>query len=199
VSAERLRRFFTKLDGGYRIAKSVRDVCVFARQDVTRDPPFSRLDLILCRNVLIYLSAPLQRRLMSVFHYALQAGTLLVLGHAETIGTHADMFQLEDRKHRIYSKKGCDRGRPVHGRQSRPGQAPSVRPGRRATTSARAGRGQPRAARPVRAGRRGHRRGPADRPLSRRDRPIPRAAAGDPSLHLFKMAREGLLHALRSP
>ena len=96
VSAERLRRFFTRVDGGYRITKAVRDVCVFARQDMTRDPPFSRLDLILCRNVLIYLSTVLQRRLMSVFHYALKPDRFLVLGHAETVGTHADLFQLED-------------------------------------------------------------------------------------------------------
>jgi two-component system CheB/CheR fusion protein len=86
----------------------VRDVCVFARQDVTRDPPFSRLELILCRNVLIYLSAPLQRRLMTVFHYALRPGRFLVLGHAETIGTYFDLFQLEDRQHRIYVKKGVE-------------------------------------------------------------------------------------------
>ena len=70
VSAERLRRFFTRTDGGYRINKTIRDLCIFARQDITRDPPFSKLDLVLCRNVLIYLGANLQKRLMGVFHYA---------------------------------------------------------------------------------------------------------------------------------
>ncbi len=76
VSPERLRAFFTRTDGGYRISKSIRDLCVFARQDLTRDPPFSRLDLILCRNVLIYMDTVLQKKLLSVFHYALNAGRL---------------------------------------------------------------------------------------------------------------------------
>ena len=80
VSPERLRRFFTKEDGGYRIGKSIRDMCVFARQNVTADPPFSRLDLISCRNLLIYLSAPLQQRIIPTFHYALNPGGFLLLG-----------------------------------------------------------------------------------------------------------------------
>src|SRR6185436_7685699 len=71
VSPERLRRFFSRVDGSYRISKTIRDMCVFARQDLTRDPPFSRLDLIVCRNVLIYLGMTLQKKLMNVFHYAL--------------------------------------------------------------------------------------------------------------------------------
>ena len=86
VSPERLRRFFTKTDGGYRVVKALRDMCVFARHDLTRDPPFSRLDLIVCRNVLIYLDAPLQKRLISVFHYALRPRGFLMLGPAETTG-----------------------------------------------------------------------------------------------------------------
>src|SRR5205085_879029 len=69
VSPERLRRFFNEVDGGYRISKAVRDIVIFARQDLTRDPPFSKLDLIVCRNVLIYLGPLLQQKLMSVFHY----------------------------------------------------------------------------------------------------------------------------------
>ncbi|MGH8231961.1 MAG: CheR family methyltransferase, partial [Steroidobacteraceae bacterium] len=107
VSAERLRRFFMHSDGGYRISKTIRDLCVFARQDLTRDPPFSRLDLIVCRNVLIYLSAPLQKRLMNVFHYALKANGYLMLGSAETIGTHADLFSLMDKHQRVYVKKSA--------------------------------------------------------------------------------------------
>ena len=105
VSRERLRRFFSKADGKYRISKHLRDLCVFARQDLTRDPPFSRLDLIVCRNVLIYLGAQLQKRLMSVFHYALKADGFLVLGSAESTGQQADLFGIVDKKHRIYSKK----------------------------------------------------------------------------------------------
>ena len=105
VSPGRLRSYFTKVDGNYRVSKLVRDLCVFARQDLTRDPPFSKLDLILCRNVLIYMNATLQRKLMSVFHYALKPGGFLMLGHAETIGTHSDLFAVSDKRHRIYAKK----------------------------------------------------------------------------------------------
>jgi two-component system CheB/CheR fusion protein len=105
VSPERLRCFFTKADHAYRITKTIRDTCVFARQDVTRDPPFSRLDVILCRNVLIYMSTVLQQRLMSIFHYALKPTGYLMLGHAETIGPHVDFFELAEKKHRIYRKK----------------------------------------------------------------------------------------------
>ena len=76
VSPERLRRFFAKTDGGYQVTKTVRDMCVFARQDLTRDPPFSHLDLICCRNVLIYMDSALQRKLLSMFHYALKPGGL---------------------------------------------------------------------------------------------------------------------------
>jgi two-component system CheB/CheR fusion protein len=105
VSAERLRKFFTHADGTYRITKRVRELCVFARQDLSRDPPFSRLDLVVCRNVLIYLGAPLQKRLMSVFHYALKKSGFLVLGKAETVGLASDLFAPIDKKQRIYSRR----------------------------------------------------------------------------------------------
>lgn len=105
VSAERIRRFFMRTDGSFRINKKIRDQCVFARQDITRDPPFSKLDLILCRNVLIYLGANLQKRLMSVFHYALKNTGFLMLGSAETVGTGADYFSVIDKRYKLYSKK----------------------------------------------------------------------------------------------
>ncbi len=108
VSPERLRRYFSKVDGNYRISKSVRELCVFARQDITRDPPFSRLDLIVCRNVLIYLGAPLQRKLIEVFHYALRPSGHLMLGSAETVGPQTDLFTIADKKHRIYRKRPGD-------------------------------------------------------------------------------------------
>jgi two-component system CheB/CheR fusion protein len=108
VSPERLRRFFLRTDGGFRINKVIRDMCVFARQDLTRDPPFSKLDLILCRNVLIYLGPPLQKKLMNVFHYALRPAGFLMLGSAETIGPHVDLFSLVNKKHRVYKKKVVD-------------------------------------------------------------------------------------------
>jgi len=107
VSQERLRRFFTKVDAGYRVAKSIRDSCIFARQNLSKDPPFSKVDLISCRNVLIYLGAALQRRVMAIFHYALQPNGYLLLGSSETIGNHADLFTVADRRNKIYQKKGA--------------------------------------------------------------------------------------------
>lgn len=107
VSPERLRRFFIKGEGGYRVSKAVRDCCVFARQNLTRDPPFSRLDLISCRNVMIYLGAVLQRKIMSIFHYALQPQGYLLLGNSETIGSYGDLFSIVDRRHKIYRKKAA--------------------------------------------------------------------------------------------
>jgi two-component system CheB/CheR fusion protein len=105
LSPDQLRRFFTRADGQFRINKAIRDLCVFARQDLTRDPPFSKLDLIMCRNVLIYLGQSVQNRLINVFHYALKSTGFLILGTAETIGPHADLFAVADRKHRVYRKK----------------------------------------------------------------------------------------------
>jgi two-component system, chemotaxis family, CheB/CheR fusion protein len=113
VSAERLRRFFTRSDGGYRISKAIRDCCVFARQNVTRDPPFSRLDLISCRNVMIYLGPVLQRKVMSIFHYALRHDGYLLLGSSETIGNFADLFAVFDRQNRIYRKKPAGKRRAI--------------------------------------------------------------------------------------
>jgi two-component system, chemotaxis family, CheB/CheR fusion protein len=105
VSPRRLKQFFVKLDRGYQIRKDVRERCVFARQNVFQDPPFSRVDLISCRNVLIYLGAELQDRVIPIFHYALKPGGMLLLGRAETITSHSDLFVPLDRSYRIYSRK----------------------------------------------------------------------------------------------
>ena len=105
VSAERLARFFVKADDHYRIAKSIRDLCIFARQDVIRDPPFSRLDLVSCRNLLIYLDATVQRRVMQVFHYSLRPNGFLMLSPSESIGQATELFELTDKRHRIYARK----------------------------------------------------------------------------------------------
>jgi two-component system CheB/CheR fusion protein len=105
AGAARLRRFFTQADGKYRISKSLREHCVFSRQDLTRDPPFSKLDLIVCRNLLIYLGYPLQRKVMTVFHYGLKPTGFLMLGRSETTSAHADLFALVDKKQKIYAKK----------------------------------------------------------------------------------------------
>lgn len=102
VSAQRLQRYFMKTDRGYEINKSVRDLCVFARQDVTKDPPFSQLDLISCRNVLIYLGPVLQSRVLPMFHYALKPGGYLVLGNSESVGSFTDLFEAADKRHKFY-------------------------------------------------------------------------------------------------
>ncbi|MFN9817020.1 MAG: chemotaxis protein CheB [Pseudanabaena sp.] len=105
VSPDRLRRFFTPVEGGYQIGKSVRELCVFARQNLTSDPPFSRLDLISCRNMLIYLEPVLQKKVMPIFHYALNANSFLMLGSSEGIGKAGDLFEIVDKKNRIYKSK----------------------------------------------------------------------------------------------
>src|SRR6266446_1754635 len=111
VSPDRLRRFFVKVEGGYRISKTIRDICVFARQNLLQDPPFSRIDVISCRNVLIYLGPVLQKRIMPIFHYALKPRGFLMLGGAEgIIGTASDLFELMDRKHKIYCRKSTASG-----------------------------------------------------------------------------------------
>lgn len=106
VSEIRLRRFFHKIPDGYQISKSIRDMCVFARQNVFSDPPFSRMDLISCRNVLIYLSPVLQKKVIPIFHYALKEHGFLLVGNTEgLLGAGADIFDLVDRKSKIYQKK----------------------------------------------------------------------------------------------
>ncbi|MBZ5622982.1 MAG: PAS domain S-box protein [Acidobacteriia bacterium] len=113
VSPERRTRFFVKMEGGYQIAKAVRETCVFARHDLTRDPPFSRLDLISCRNVLIYMGPVLQKRVLETLHYALKPAGYLFLGKSEGLSAHTDLFSVEDRKNKIYSRKpGAGRPQP---------------------------------------------------------------------------------------
>ena len=108
LSPERLARFFTvETDGvAYRIHKSIRDLLVFSDQAVIRDPPFSRLDLISCRNLLIYMDGDLQKKLIPLFHYALNPGGFLFLGTSETVGEFANrLFAVRDRKQRLYQRK----------------------------------------------------------------------------------------------
>jgi len=105
VSAARLKRFFVKADNGYQIQKFVRDLCVFGQHDLATDPPFSKLDLISCRNVLIYMGPALQKRILSIFQYALNPGGFLFLGNSESINGYSDAFTVEDRKHRIFLRK----------------------------------------------------------------------------------------------
>jgi two-component system, chemotaxis family, CheB/CheR fusion protein len=105
ISSTRLQRFFTKMDGSYRVVKSIRDLCVFANHNVAKDPPFSRLDIITCCNLLIYLDTYLQKKLMATFHYSLNSNGYLILGKSETVGTSSHLFSLLEKKHRIYAKK----------------------------------------------------------------------------------------------
>jgi two-component system CheB/CheR fusion protein len=105
VSADRLRKYFTKVNGSFQITRPVRELCVFARQNVTKDPPFSKLDLVVCRNVLIYLAPILQQKLMRLFHYALKPSGHLVLGISETVGAATDLFQPIDQKQKVYARK----------------------------------------------------------------------------------------------
>ena len=105
VSPERLRRFFTRVNNHYQVAKSIRDLCVFSRHNLTRDPPFAGLDLVCCRNVLIYFDAALQRHVVPLFHYALKPGGHLMLGASETIGVFGELFTLVGRDSKVYQKK----------------------------------------------------------------------------------------------
>jgi two-component system, chemotaxis family, CheB/CheR fusion protein len=111
VSPERLRRFFTEAGGGYQVSKPLRDMCVFARQNITADPPFSRMDLISCRNLLIYLEPVLQKQVLPLLHYALKPAGILWLGSSETTGVVSELFEPEDKRHRFYSKRPAA-GRP---------------------------------------------------------------------------------------
>jgi two-component system, chemotaxis family, CheB/CheR fusion protein len=122
VGAERLQRFFRREEGGYRIRNEVRERCVFVRHDLTSDPPFSKLDLVSCRNVLIYLGTALQLRVLSILHYALQQPGYLVLGRAETIAGFETMFATIDADARIYARRPAPRAPlvfPIAGRQER--------------------------------------------------------------------------------
>ncbi len=106
VSPERRCRFFHAVEGGgYQISKVVRQLCVFARQDLGSDPPFCNIDLISCRNVLIYLGDSLQKRIMPIFHYSLNPTGFLLLGTSESTGQYSDLFTLVEKKYRIYAKK----------------------------------------------------------------------------------------------
>jgi two-component system, chemotaxis family, CheB/CheR fusion protein len=105
ISPARLKRFFLPLDGGYQITKSVREMCIFAKQNVAKDPPFSNLDLISCRNLLIYLGPVLQERVLPTLHYALKPTGYLMLGESESLGNFSDCFVPVDRKSKIFQKR----------------------------------------------------------------------------------------------
>ncbi len=106
VTPDRLRRFFFKADGGHQIKKSIRDLCIFSTQNVFNDPPFSRMDLVSCRNVMIYLSQTLQKRVIPIFHYALNPTGFLMLGSTEgLLGAGSELFEMSDKKQKIFRKR----------------------------------------------------------------------------------------------
>ncbi len=111
ISPERLAHFFDQDNSegsAYRIRKSIRDMLIFSEHDVTRDPPFSKLDLISCRNLLIYMGPELQKRLLPLFHYALNPGGMLLLGSSESVGEFGNLFATLDRKAKIFQRKASD-------------------------------------------------------------------------------------------
>jgi chemotaxis methyl-accepting protein methylase len=114
VSARRLERYFIRTDRGYRAGKSIRETIVFAPQNIIMDPPFTKIDLLFCRNLLIYLTPELQHRLLSLFHYSMNPGGILFLGNAETVGDLTDRFQPLSGKSRLYRRiEGAPEAEPV--------------------------------------------------------------------------------------
>lgn len=130
VSAQRLQRFFIQEEDGYRVSPEIREMVIFAVQNVVSDPPFTKLDIITCRNLLIYLAPELQKKLLPIFHYGLNRGGILFLGSAETVGVAPDSFSLTDPKTRIY-RRGASPAR------SETVEFPSAFPTRPHTASAR--------------------------------------------------------------
>jgi two-component system CheB/CheR fusion protein len=105
VSPERLNRFFDKSGGGYLINKFIREMCIFAKQNIVKDPPFSKIDLISCRNLLIYFGPELQKKTIRIIFYALNPKGFLMIGPSETVGEFSGLFTAVDKKHTIYAKK----------------------------------------------------------------------------------------------
>ncbi len=106
LTPARLRRFFQKVENGYQISKTIRDLCIFSTQNVLSDPPFSRMDLVSCRNVMIYLGQSLQRRIIPVFHYSLNPSGFLMIGNSEgLLAAGSELFEMVEKKQKIYRKK----------------------------------------------------------------------------------------------
>lgn len=105
VSAERLERFFTKQQNAYQVKRELREICIFSNHSFIKDPPFSRLDLISCRNVMIYLGLDLQQKIIPLFHYALRPDGYLFLGPSESASSHRELFRTVDKKHRIFQRR----------------------------------------------------------------------------------------------
>jgi two-component system CheB/CheR fusion protein len=105
VSSERLKRYFVKEENGYRVGKEIREMVTFATQNIIMDPPFTKLDILICRNLLIYLAPELQKKLLPLFHYSLNTGGVLFLGSAESITTFPDLFTTLNAKARLFRQR----------------------------------------------------------------------------------------------
>jgi two-component system, chemotaxis family, CheB/CheR fusion protein len=202
VSPARLARFFTQEESGYRVVPELRGLVVFTVQDVLADPPFSRLDLISCRNLLIYLRPEAQEKVLLLFHFALGDGGVLMLGSSETVGNLDDRFEPISKMQRIYRQIGRSRPGEVDFPIGSGGAGRAIWPGRR----------RPMAAQGISARELTHRAlidsyAPASVLINRKheclyysgptDRYL-RVAAGEPSRDLLDLAREGLRHKLRA-
>jgi two-component system CheB/CheR fusion protein len=125
LSPARRTRYFHKVAGGYQVNKMIRDMCVFAVQNIVRDPPFSNLDLVSCRNLLIYLNGAAQKQVLRMFHYALKPRGILMLGSSETIGGQSDLFSMINKPFKLYQKKSVAARLPMpdislHGQRQSP-------------------------------------------------------------------------------
>ncbi len=105
LATERRNRFFTPSHGSYIVSKEIRDLCTFSTHSLVRDPPFSRMDLVSCRNLLIYMNTELQGKIIPIFHYSLVPGGMLLLGGSESAAQHADLFEVLDKKARIFRRR----------------------------------------------------------------------------------------------
>jgi len=134
LSPERRSRYFSQVEGGYRISKAVRELCVFAQHDLARDPPFSKLDLVTCRNVLLYFTPELQKRVLATFHYCLNTPGFLMLGRSESVAGLSQLFSVVDKAHKLLARtavasrlrfsRGAEGLPAAKQRSSRPGSEP---------------------------------------------------------------------------
>jgi two-component system CheB/CheR fusion protein len=132
MARERVARFFTETEHGHVVVKAIRDICTFSPHSLIRDPPFSRVDLISCRNLLIYLDNDLQAQVIPIFHYALSPGGVLLLGSSETVSRFESLFTAIDKKHRIFRRNDVPSPLPrlpVPSSQARPPASPAGAPG----------------------------------------------------------------------
>jgi two-component system CheB/CheR fusion protein len=199
MSPERIRKFFRRIDSSYGINKRIREMCIFAKQNLVKDPPFSKVDLISCRNLLIYLGPVLQKRLVPVFHYALKPTGFLLLGSSETIGA-TELFSLVDKKNKIYSRlPTSDRVAPEFSPEEVTTPTQELRPSKAEWTDAELAREADR----IVLGKYSHAGAVVDNEFTiiqfrGKTSPYLEHSSGGASLSIFSMARQGLAGELRS-